>query len=48
VRGVLGEQRGRHADARAHEFRCLARHQRLAAQHAVLIANEKRHEFELA
>ena len=48
VRGVLGEQRRRHGDAGAHGVRGLRRDQRLAAQHAVLIAERKAHDFELA
>ena len=37
-----------HGDAGAHRARGLRRHQRLAAQHAVLIAERKAHHFELA
>ena len=37
VRGVLGEQRGRHGDAAAHRARRLGCEQGLAAQHAVLV-----------
>ena len=48
VRGVFRQQRRRHGDARAHRARRLRRHQRLAAQHAVLIAEREAHHFELA
>ena len=44
----LASKRRRHGDARAHGLDGLRRHQRLAAQHAVLIAERKAHDFELA
>ena len=47
VRDVLGEKRGRHANAASHQARGLRRHRGLAAQHAMLVGERKAHEVEL-
>ena len=44
----LASKRRGHGDAGAHGARGLRGHQRLAAQHAVLIAERKAYDFELA
>jgi hypothetical protein len=47
MRRVLGEQRARHRDAAAQCARCLRGHQRLSAQHAMLVGERETHEFQL-
>ncbi len=44
--GILGEQRRRHRDTVAHRARGVSRHQRLAAQDAVLVGKRQPHHFE--
>jgi hypothetical protein len=43
----LGEQRARHRDAAAQRARRLRGHQRLSAQHAVLVGEREAHQLEL-
>ena len=46
VRGVLGQQRGRHRAAVAHRCGGVARHDRLSAQDAVLVGKREAHDLE--
>ncbi len=48
VRGVLGQERGRHGHAAVQHRRPVGGDHRLAAQHAVLVGEREPHQFKLA
>jgi hypothetical protein len=46
VRGILGQERGRHRATVAHRCGGVARHDRLSAQNAVLVGKREAHDLE--